>query len=83
MSLGRFANFASTAIIRLRGAAPMHLILEIKGFDRLGDVKHQAADRCVNAVNADGRHGRWGYEVVKDIGLLDEVLHEVSTTIGG
>jgi len=43
------------------------LILEIKGF--LGPVdekKRQAAIRWVNAVNNDGRYGRWAYDMITD-----------------
>ncbi|MFZ4580010.1 MAG: BPTD_3080 family restriction endonuclease [Myxococcota bacterium] len=43
------------------------LILETKGYDRLEPFKVAAARRWVDAVNADGRHGRWAYQIVKDI----------------
>lgn len=41
------------------------LILEIKGFDPLADVKATAAQRWIQAVNASRRFGRWWYEVVR------------------
>jgi type III restriction enzyme len=46
-------------IVRLDNG--VHLILEPKGHDELKDVKGQAAERWVAAVNADGRYGEWRY----------------------
>jgi type III restriction enzyme len=43
----------------------MYIILETKGYDDLAEIKAQAAQRWVNAVNADGRFGTWGYAVAK------------------
>jgi type III restriction enzyme len=42
-----------------------HLILETKGFDPLEGVKKAAAERWINAVNADGQFGNWQYAVAK------------------
>jgi len=39
------------------------LILETKGFDPLEGIKKAAAERWVNAVNADGSYGRWQYAI--------------------
>lgn len=44
-------------LVRLNGGSDRYLILETKGFDRLGEVKRQAAERWVRAVNNDGRYG--------------------------
>jgi type III restriction enzyme len=35
------------------------LILEPKGYDELAEIKAQAAERWVAAVNAEGSHGEW------------------------
>jgi len=43
----------------------MHLILEVKGYDELQEVKAQAARKWVEAVNADRTYGRWAYVVAK------------------
>ena len=52
-------------IIRLAGNR--HLILETKGRpDPKEGVKAVAARRWIDAVNADGRHGQWAYEIVRD-----------------
>ena len=52
-------------IVRLQSAASVHLILETKGYDPLEEVKAQAARRWVEAVNVDGRYGRWYYAVAR------------------
>jgi type III restriction enzyme len=54
------------------------LVLETKGGrDEKADVKEQAAERWVAAVNADGRHGEWRYAICRDMNLVPQVL-EVS-----
>jgi len=35
--------------------------IEVKGFDERGEVKAQAAQKWVAAVNADHTYGRWAY----------------------
>lgn len=65
-------------IARLNGGADCHLILETKGFDRLGGVKRQAAERWVRAVNADGRHGVWAYELVTDIDAVGAAIERAA-----
>jgi type III restriction enzyme len=64
-------------VVRLKGEAEESLILETKGFDPLEEVKAQAAKRWVEAVNADGRFGRWRYALARKPeavrGLLDAV----------
>jgi hypothetical protein len=39
-------------------------ILGTKGYNPLEEVKAAAARRWVDAVNADGRFGRWEYRIV-------------------
>jgi type III restriction enzyme len=50
--------------VRLAGPDPLHLVLETKGYDPLKEVKTAAADRWVQAVNAEGSKGRWAYAMV-------------------
>jgi len=54
-----------------------HLIFETKGFDLLEEVKTAAAQRWVNAVNAEGSFGQWLYRVVRRPeearGILDQL----------
>ena len=59
-------------IVRL--ADGRHLILETKGYDPLAEVKAQAARRWVNAVNADGRWGRWEYAPVRSVSAVGSTL---------
>jgi type III restriction enzyme len=55
-------------------ASPVHMILETKGFDPLREIKVQAAQRWVDAVNADRRYGRWDYVLVKSVSEIDRAL---------
>ena len=65
-------------IIRLQGDAERYLILETKGYDPLRDVKTQAAQRWVDAVNADARFGHWSYAVVSNVTDVPAALARVS-----
>ena len=55
-------------IIRLAGGGERFLILETKGYDKLAEVKEQAAHRWIGAVNAEGRHGLWQFAMVRRVG---------------
>jgi type III restriction enzyme len=61
---GQVHDYVPDFLIRLKGADSCHLILETKGYDPLLDVKKAAAERWVDAVNAEGSYGRWHYDVV-------------------
>jgi len=52
----------------------VQLILEPKGYDELEQVKAQAAERWVAAVNADGRFGEWRYAVSRDMNAIPSLL---------
>jgi len=71
---GQMHDFIPDFIVRLRtGEGTMNLILETKGYDPLDEVKEAAARRWVNAVNADGRWGRWDFAMARqmtDVGYL-------------
>lgn len=71
---GQDHDYYPDFLIRLTDDPPTHLILETKGYDPLEDVKRAAAERWVAAVNADGRHGRWRYALVKDVSKIPELL---------
>jgi type III restriction enzyme len=49
---GQPHNYEPDFIIRLAGAENQFMILETKGYDERADVKAQAAQRWVSAVNA-------------------------------
>jgi len=42
------------------------VILEVKGFDPLQEIKKAAALRWLKAVNAEGSYGHWKYAIVSD-----------------
>jgi hypothetical protein len=65
------------------------LVLEIRGYDELADIRAQVAERWVKAVNADGRNGTWRYAMVRDpkdvsgaISAAAEVVQGLSSNAG-
>jgi type III restriction enzyme len=62
---GESHDYVPDFIVRLKTEPPINLILEVKGFDERAEVKAQAAQKWVDAVNADGAYGRWAYAMVK------------------
>ncbi len=65
-------------IIQMASDEPRYLILETKGYDPLREVKQQAAQRWVRAVNGARRFGRWDYEMVAEISRVAEVICRVA-----
>lgn len=59
-------DYVPAFLVRLKGESELNLILETKGFDPLEEIKVQAARRWVDAVNADGRFGRWAYAIARN-----------------
>lgn len=67
-------------IVRLDSPEPRYVIVETKGHDeRLGE-KEAAAKRWVDAVNADGRFGRWSYLLLKQRASIGEELQTALNT---
>ncbi len=62
---GRPHDYIPDFIVRLKDPHHLNLILEVKGFDPVEEVKRNAAERWVAAVNADGSHGRWAYGIIR------------------
>ena len=54
------------------------LILETKGFDPKEDYKIVAAERWVNAVNHDGKYGRWAYRMTHDPSVVPFLLEDAT-----
>ena len=52
-------------IVKLKTTPMAHVILETKGYDPLTEVKKEAAERWVAAVNADGTYGMWMYGLAR------------------
>ena len=69
---GQQHNYIPDFIVRFESG--LHLILETKGHDVLEEIKTQAALRWVDAVNADGRHGDWRYEIVYEMNAIPSLL---------
>ena len=71
---GEHHEYIPDFIIQLSGAERRYLILETKGYDPLCEVKEQAAQRWVLAVNGTANFGHWSYALVTDISKTDEAV---------
>jgi len=60
---GQPHDYIPDFVISINHGPERFLLLETKGFDPIREIKSQAAERWVAAVNADGRYGRWHYRV--------------------
>lgn len=80
---GEAHDYIPDFIVRLKTDPPIHLILETKGFDPLQGVKAQAAQRWVDAVNADGTYGRWAYAVARKPEEVRKRVEETLATVEG
>jgi type III restriction enzyme len=60
---GEQHEYVPDFIVRLAGADERYVLLEIKGYDPLKEVKRAAADRWCAAVNAHGALGQWCYRL--------------------
>jgi type III restriction enzyme len=74
---GQSHDYVPDYIIRLKSDPVVHLILETKGHDDLAEIKAQAAERWVNAVNADGRFGLWRYAMAREPKDVQRILDSV------
>jgi type III restriction enzyme len=77
-------DYVPDFIIRLRrqdADAALNVILETKGFDPLEEVKSAAAERWVDAVNADGKHGQWRYKIVRRPEQVRKLLNELTAAL--
>ena len=52
------------------------LILEVKGYDLLVEVKQAAAQRWVDAVNNEGSFGLWDYAIIYQPGELTSTVRQ-------
>jgi type III restriction enzyme len=69
---GQPHEYVPDFVVRLGNG--VKLILETKGHDPLEEIKSQAARRWVDAVNADGRHGEWRYEIIHEMAAVPAVI---------
>jgi type III restriction enzyme len=81
---GEAHDYMPDFIVRLKTEPPLHLIIEVKGYDERAEVKAQAAQKWVDAVNADRTFGRWAYVVAKkpsDVkNLISSIAVEAAAT---
>ena len=77
---GQPHEYVPDFLIRLKGDPCVHLILETKGYDELAEIKIQAAQRWVKAVNSDGRFGTWRYALAKNPGEVASKIEAARNT---
>ncbi len=71
---GERHDYIPDFLIRPKGDGARYLILEVKGFDELVEVKTAAARRWVSAVNADRTYGEWNYAVARKVSEVSDIL---------
>lgn len=71
---GQTHEYIPDFIIRIKGDSDQYLIAETKGFDELEEVKREAAERWVRAVNVEGSFGRWRYRVAKQVSEIPRLI---------
>ena len=79
---GEHHEYLPDFIVRLAGKDERYLILEIKGYDPLEDMKTQAARRWVHAVNAAHGFGTWNYDVISDVSKVGAAVRRAQSTTG-
>jgi type III restriction enzyme len=72
---GGLHNYVPDFIVRLENG--VHLVLEPKGHDLLEEVKKQAAERWVRAVNAEGSFGEWRYAMAHDMNEIPGLIESL------
>jgi type III restriction enzyme len=74
---GQLHNYVPDFIVRLDNG--VHLVLETKGHDLLEDVKTQAAERWVRAVNAEGSFGEWRYAISHNMNEIQALVARIAS----
>ena len=75
---GEAHDYVPDFIVRLKTEPPLHLIIEVKGYDERADIKAQAAQKWVDAVSADGAYGRWAYGLARKPSEVKELIAEAA-----
>jgi type III restriction enzyme len=75
MDNGQIHDYIPDFIVRLTTGD--QLILETKGYDEREAVKVAAANRWVDAVNAEGSFGRWCYAVARHPNEVPQMIYEM------
>ncbi|MBI4389851.1 MAG: DEAD/DEAH box helicase family protein [Nitrospinae bacterium] len=71
---GQDHDYVPDFIIRLKDGT--NLILETKGYDPLTEVKIEAAQRWIHAVNAEGSYGIWKYAMARKPEEVEKCIEE-------
>lgn len=75
---GQRHDYIPDFLLCLDREEPFHLIIETKGYDPLEEVKRAAAMRWVDAVNADGRYGRWSFSIAKKVSRVPGIIEDAA-----
>ena len=75
---GAHHEYLPDFLVRLADDEERYLILETKGYDPLQDVKTQAAQRWVRAVNAGGGFGSWHYAVISEMSRVGDAVRRAA-----
>ena len=81
MDNGQLHDYIPDFIIRLIEGD--HLILETKGYDEREAVKVAAAQRWVDAVNAEGSFGSWCYAVARNPNEVPGAIDDAASRAAG
>jgi type III restriction enzyme len=74
---GQAHDYIPDFLIRLESKDLRHVILETKGYDPLTEIKIQAAQRWVTAVNQEGSFGRWHYAIAHHPSEIGKILTNI------
>jgi len=81
---GQVHEYVPDFLIQFVDLPGVTLILETKGYDQLAEIKQSAAQRWVDAVNAENKlkpernRGGWLYAMVRKISEIPEILAGVT-----
>ena len=75
---GQPHDYVPDFIVKVSAAPALTLIIETKGYDDLAEVKGAAAQRWVDAVNADGQFGRWQFVMARKVQEVRRVLDSIA-----
>jgi hypothetical protein len=78
---GEAHDYEPDFIIRLVGHEGEFLILETKGYDPRAEIKTQAAQRWVSAVNAAKSLGHWQFKMARNVGQVRTILDDVDSSV--
>jgi type III restriction enzyme len=79
---GEAHDYVPDFVVKLKTEPPLYLIIELKGYDERAEVKAQAAQKWVEAVNADRTYGRWAYALAKKPADVKQLIAEATTGSG-